>query len=113
MPGARPNHALVDLAEKDDVRPMPRQDRGDRLDMAKALDVPDGDADRPVAPLAEWPCTAQLDFPERRNFGKTSLMAANIGWLVKHCLADRQVYLRDGSDPRLDRSADPLGEGPW
>jgi hypothetical protein len=68
MPIARACHALVHFAEKGDIRLVPAQHFRYRLDMAEALHVPDGDADRAIRSLANGLGTAQLDFPERRNF---------------------------------------------
>ena len=109
VPVAGPSHTLIDLAEKGDVRPMPGQHPGYRLDMAKPLYIPDGHADRLVGPLADGPGTAPLDFPQRRNLRKEAPMSAGIVRPVAHRLTDRHVDLRDGSDPLLDRSADPCG----
>jgi hypothetical protein len=67
VPIARPCHALVHLAEKGDDRSVSAQHFRYRLDMAKALYVPDGDSDLATSSLVNRLRTAQLDFPERRN----------------------------------------------
>src|SRR5215471_17768300 len=77
--------------------------------MTKAFDIPDGDADRSVTPLAHGPGTAQLDLSERRDLRKISAVRAGIERAVAHGIADGRIYLRDGRNLPFDRPIDPIG----
>src|SRR5262249_1612440 len=102
------DHPLVDLAEENHVRPVSLENVANRLDIAKTLDVPDGDAHRPVASLPDRPCAAQLDLPQRRYPRKVPPVRVGVERAVAPRLAPRKGDLRDGGDRPLDGAVDPV-----
>ena len=106
MPVPRPDHALVDLAEQDDLGLMPGKDRANRFDMPKALDVPDGNANRSVGAVAVGFRSAQLNFPERGKLTEIPLVRLKIKRSGAHRLPKRKLDLRDAADLRFNRHVD-------